>query len=102
MEDYLLDVSGLAKVLCYKESTVRWKASFKPSELPPRINLPGSRLLRWHPDTVKKWLDSFLELNTQVQAPKSATETPEKKRVGFPRGKKRTRVNRGTRGGGAR
>lgn len=53
----LLDLEELAEVLGRSPETVRRDMRRNPMAVPPRLNVPGTRLLRWRPSDVKAWLD---------------------------------------------
>lgn len=78
----LLDVSDLSKILKIGMKSIYVKSSQSPQDLPPRIKLPGSRTLRWHPTVVKKWLDEQSGLSEPTVA--ITTPTPKKRRPGRP------------------
>jgi predicted DNA-binding transcriptional regulator AlpA len=46
----------LALVLGKGTLTIQADASRRPERLPPRVQIPGSRLLRWDPRVVDEWL----------------------------------------------
>lgn len=52
----LLSVSDLAKILGLSSKSIYVKTSIHPDDLPPRFRIPGSRINRWHPEVVKKWM----------------------------------------------
>ena len=53
----LLDIEELADVLGRSPATVRRDMKRNPLAVPPRLQVPGTRLLRWRPSDVWAWLD---------------------------------------------
>jgi predicted DNA-binding transcriptional regulator AlpA len=53
----LLDLQALAHVLGRSPSTIRRDMRRNPDAVPPRMQLPGTRLLRWREADVVAWLD---------------------------------------------
>ena len=52
----LLTLDELAAVLRRSPETIRKDLRRNPDAVPPRLNLPGTRLLRWRAVDVQKWL----------------------------------------------
>jgi predicted DNA-binding transcriptional regulator AlpA len=52
----LLTVSDLADILGRSPTTIRAGIHRNPASLPPPLNIPGSRLLRWRREDVERWL----------------------------------------------
>ena len=63
----LLDLDELARLLGRSPETVRRDMRRNPMAVPPRLHLPGTRLLRWRPCDVHAWLDECV----------STAQTPE-------------------------
>jgi predicted DNA-binding transcriptional regulator AlpA len=59
--DRLLDIDDIARILGRSASTIRKDISRRPGAVPPRVRLPGTRLLRWRSLDVQKWLASHIE-----------------------------------------
>ncbi len=55
--DPLLDLEGLARLLNRSPQTIRRDLRRNPDAVPPRMQLPGTRLLRWRESDVALWLD---------------------------------------------
>lgn len=53
----LLGLEELAAVLGRSPETVRRDMRRNPLAVPPRLQVPGTRLLRWRPCDVRAWLD---------------------------------------------
>jgi predicted DNA-binding transcriptional regulator AlpA len=49
----------IAELLGMEVSTIKVDARRKPESLPPRLELPGHRKLRWVEADVIAWLNSF-------------------------------------------
>jgi predicted DNA-binding transcriptional regulator AlpA len=54
--DKLLDLDELAMILGRSPATIKRDIKRNPAAVPPRLNLPGTRLLRWRPTDVEIWL----------------------------------------------
>ena len=65
----LLDLAGLGHLLGRSPNTIRRDQRRNPDAVPPRIQLPGTRLLRWREADVIAWLD------LHVVASAESTET---------------------------
>lgn len=52
----LLTVTDLSRILGRSPNTVRADVHRNPGALPPRLNVPGTRLLRWRPVDVEQWI----------------------------------------------
>lgn len=55
----LLDIDGLATLLKRSPQTIRRDMRRNPTAVPPRLCIPGTRLLRWREHEVDAWLDDF-------------------------------------------
>lgn len=53
----LLDLQALAQLLGRSPHTIRRDLRRNPAAVPPRLQLPGTRLLRWREAEVVAWLD---------------------------------------------
>lgn len=53
----LLDVDDLAELLGRSPQTIRHDLRRNPMAVPPRLQVPGTRMLRWRPCDVQAWLD---------------------------------------------
>lgn len=53
----LLDLDELAWLLWQSPETVRRDMKRNPLAVPPCLQVPGTRLLRWRPCDVHAWLD---------------------------------------------
>jgi len=53
----LLDVDDLAVLLGRSPGTIKHDLRRNPMAVPPRLHVPGARLLRWRPCDVQAWLD---------------------------------------------
>jgi predicted DNA-binding transcriptional regulator AlpA len=51
-----LDVDELATLLGESTSSIRRKIKAGSSEVPPRVHMPGSRMLRWRLQEVETWM----------------------------------------------
>lgn len=60
----LLTVSDLSRILGRSPHTVRADVHRNPDALPPRLQLPGTRLLRWRPADVDRWLERLPTTNS--------------------------------------
>ena len=52
----LLTVADLSRILGRSPNTVRADVHRNPDALPPRLYVPGTRLLRWRSMDVEKWI----------------------------------------------
>lgn len=59
--DRLLDVKDVAFMLGRSPETIRKDLRRRPDAVPPRIRLPGTRLLRWRAIDVETWLAALVE-----------------------------------------
>ena len=53
----LLDLSALSRLLGRSPETVRRDLRRNPNAVPPRVRVPGTRLLRWREADVQAWLE---------------------------------------------
>lgn len=56
----LLDIYELSAMLGRSPETIKKDLKRNPMAVPPRVHLPGTRLLRWRPADVDSWLESFV------------------------------------------
>lgn len=56
----LLDVQELARLLRRSPETIKRDLRRNPAAVPPRLTLPGTRLLRWRPVDVERWLEEHV------------------------------------------
>jgi predicted DNA-binding transcriptional regulator AlpA len=56
MTNYL-EVHELAEVLGNSPETIRKNMRSNPMAVPPRMHIPGTRMLRWRRADVDAWLD---------------------------------------------
>lgn len=73
----LLDKVALSQLLGMSVAALNKR---KPHQLPPRVDLPGSRLIRWRIEDVKAWIDAHV-----VLPPPPPTAEPPKRGRGRPR-----------------
>lgn len=59
----LLDLQTLAQLLGRSPHTIRRDLRRNPAAVPPRLQLPGTRLLRWREAEVVAWLDRHSSLS---------------------------------------
>lgn len=52
----LIDIKALAAMLQRSPETIRKDMARNPAAVPPRVRLPGTRLLRWRTADVEAWL----------------------------------------------
>ena len=53
----LMDVEAVAALLGRSPETIKKDIRRNPLAVPPRLHVPGTRLLRWRPCDVQTWLD---------------------------------------------
>lgn len=53
---YLLDLLELAELLGRSPETIKKDLRRNPLAVPPRLHIPGTRLLRWRRADVDAWL----------------------------------------------
>ena len=63
----LLDVDDLAELLGRSPQTVKKDLRRNPMAVPPRLYVPGTRLLRWRPCDVQAWLEACADHRSQKQ-----------------------------------
>ncbi|WP_207005167.1 helix-turn-helix transcriptional regulator [Trinickia mobilis] len=56
MNTNLLDITELAALLKRSPETIKRDLRRNPRAVPPRLNIPGTRLLRWRAVDVECWL----------------------------------------------
>lgn len=57
----LLTLDELAEVLGRSAQTIKKDLRRNPDAVPPRLTLPGTRLLRWHETEVSAWLARYVQ-----------------------------------------
>ncbi len=55
----LLDIDDLSALLKRSAETIRKDLIRNPLAVPPRLHIPGTRLLRWRESDVVAWLDEI-------------------------------------------
>lgn len=63
----LLTLDQVAKLLGRRPETVRKDLTRNPMAVPPRVVIPGTRLLRWRAVDVEGWLAGHIVDNTSVR-----------------------------------
>ncbi|WP_083903018.1 AlpA family transcriptional regulator [Azoarcus sp. KH32C] len=58
----LLDLDELATLLGRSPETIKKDLKRNPLAVPPRLHIPGTRLLRWRSVDVEAWLASHVVL----------------------------------------
>ncbi|MBC8748557.1 MULTISPECIES: helix-turn-helix transcriptional regulator [Paraburkholderia] len=56
MSSYLLDIRELGELLGRSPDTIKKDLRRNPLAVPPRLHIPGTRLLRWRRVDVEAWL----------------------------------------------
>ena len=60
VEQQLLDLGELAQMLRRSPETIRKDLRRNPLAVPPRLQLPHTRLLRWRACDVEAWLAQYV------------------------------------------
>lgn len=55
----LLDLNEIARLLGRSPHTIKSDLRRNPDAVPPRLQLPGTKLLRWRQEDVEAWLASL-------------------------------------------
>ena len=63
----LLDLEDLAALLGRSPETIKKDLRRNRLAVPPRVHIPGTRLLRWRVTDVEAWLASYVEQTGGVQ-----------------------------------
>jgi predicted DNA-binding transcriptional regulator AlpA len=63
----LLDLTALSRLLGRSPETVRRDLRRNPEAVPPRVQLPGTRLLRWREADVQAWLERHVAFHAASQ-----------------------------------
>lgn len=61
MENKLLDLHELSELLSRSPETIKKDLKRNRLAAPPRLHIPGTRLLRWRRVDVDTWLASLVE-----------------------------------------
>ena len=61
MENVILDLTDLANLLGRSPETIKKDIRRNRLAVPPRLHIPGTRLLRWRRADVDAWLASHVE-----------------------------------------
>lgn len=61
MENAILDLTDLADLLGRSPETIKKDIGRNRLAVPPRLHIPGTRLLRWRRADVDAWLASHVE-----------------------------------------
>jgi predicted DNA-binding transcriptional regulator AlpA len=61
MEKKLLDLDELATLLGRSPETIKKDLKRNRLAVPPRLHIPGTRLLRWRQSDIDSWLASHVE-----------------------------------------
>lgn len=56
----LLDIHELAEYLGRSPETIKKDLKRNPLAVPPRLHIPGTRLLRWRVEDVEQWLATLV------------------------------------------
>lgn len=64
----LLDLDELAQLLGRSPQTIKRDLRRNPDAVPPRLQLPGTRLLRWREADVDSWLAKHVRTNSTGEA----------------------------------
>lgn len=62
MDDKLLDLYALSVFLGRSVETIKKDMKRNRLAVPPRVHIPGTRLLRWRPADVDRWIADYVEL----------------------------------------
>lgn len=62
----LLNLNDVAALLGRSPETLRKDLGRNPGAVPPRVVIPGTRLLRWRTSDVEHWLGSHVQTSTVV------------------------------------
>ena len=61
----LIDINELAALLQRSPETIRKDLARNPAAVPPRVLLPGTRLLRWRAADVDAWLLAHVQRSAE-------------------------------------
>ncbi len=61
MENSILDLTDLASLLGRSPETIKKDIKRNRLAVPPRLHIPGTRLLRWRRVDVEQWLAGYVE-----------------------------------------
>jgi predicted DNA-binding transcriptional regulator AlpA len=60
----LLDLNDLSRALKRSPETIKRDLRRNPHAVPPRLQLPGTKLLRWREEDVVAWLQALADAST--------------------------------------
>lgn len=64
MEKTIIDLSELSALLGRSPETIKKDLKRNRLAVPPRLHIPGTRLLRWRKVDVDNWLASHVEVQS--------------------------------------
>ncbi|QYG08709.1 AlpA family transcriptional regulator [Janthinobacterium sp. PAMC25594] len=70
MENSILDLAELANLLGRSPETIKKDIRRNRLAVPPRLHIPGTRLLRWRRVDVDAWLASHVEFRVNATSGK--------------------------------
>lgn len=65
MQNTLLDLNELSTLLGRSPETIKKDLKRNRLAVPPRLHIPGTRMLRWRKVDVDAWLASLVELRSE-------------------------------------
>lgn len=71
----LLDLNEIARLLGRSPHTIKSDLRRNPSAVPPRLQLPGTKLLRWRQDDVEAWLVSLAQSDSSDARSRHSSRT---------------------------
>lgn len=66
MNNQILDLQELASLLGRSPETIKKDIKRNRLAVPPRLHIPGTRLLRWRRVDVDAWLAGYVESKSQA------------------------------------
>lgn len=66
MNSTLVDLNELSTMLGRSPETIKKELKRNRLAVPPRLHIPGTRLLRWRQIDIDRWLASHVESQVEV------------------------------------